>query len=125
VRRVVVDAGVILGWFDVAGPYRSLRAEYEAGTLAVIGPRGLVAEALGTLAEQGVPPDALARIGAELQRIGLQLQDPPMESLATWLAKGLAPGRAAYPALAASLEVPLVTDDPELRRIAATVVQRG
>lgn len=122
-RRVVLDAGALLGWFDSASPHRSLRTEYEAGVLAVIGPRGVVAEALGTLAERGVAPDALARIGTELQRIGLQLQDPPIESLAAWLAKGLAPGRAAYPALAASLEVPLVTDDPELRRLTATVLQ--
>jgi hypothetical protein len=123
-RRVVVDAGVLLGWFDSASPHRTLRTEYEAGTLVVIGPRGLIADALGGLAGQGVPPVALARIAADLPRIGLQLQDPPMPELAAWLAKGLAPGRAAYPALAASLEVPLVTDDPELRRVAATVLQR-
>lgn len=123
-RRVVVDAGVLLGWFDAGSPHRSLRAEYEAGMVAVIGPRGLVAEALGTLAERGVPPAALALIGAELQRIGLQLQDPPMESLAVWLANGLAAHRAAYPALAASLEIPLVTDDPELQRV-ATGIPRG
>ena len=123
-RRIVADAGALLGWFDAASPHRSLRTEYEAGTLAVIGPRGLVADALGILAERGVPQELLARIGAELHRIGLQLQDPPVEELATWLAKGLAPGRAAYPALAASLEVPLVTDDPELRDIAASIAQR-
>lgn len=120
-RRVVIDAGVLLGWFDVGSPHRRLRAEYEAGTLAVIGPRGLIADALGTLAERGTPPDRLARIGAELQRIGLQLQDPPMEELASWLAKGLPSGRAAYPALAVSLEIPLVTDDPELQRVAAAI----
>ena len=124
-RRVVVDAGVLLGWFDAGGPHRSLRAEYEAGTLAVISPRGLIGEVLGTLTERGVPPAQLAHIAAELQRIGLQLQDPPMPELASWLGKGLAPHRAAYPALAASLEVPLVTDDPELHRVAATVLQRG
>ena len=123
-RRVVIDAGVILGWFEADSPHRALRAEYEAGTLAVIGPRGLIADALGTLAERGTPPDRLARIGAELQRIGLQLQDPPMETLATWLGKGLPVGRAAYPALAASLEIPLVSGDPELRRVAATVLER-
>jgi len=122
-RRLVVDAGVLLGWFDAASPHRSLRAEYEAGTLAVIAPRGLIAEALGELATREVPPDALARIGGELQRIGLQLQDPPMEALAGWLAKGVAPGRAAYPALAASLEVPLVTDDPELRELAGSLAR--
>lgn len=117
-RRVVLDAGVLLGWFDAASPHRSLRAEYEAGTLTVIAPQGVVADALGTLAAQGVPGDVLARIGTELHRIGLQLQDPPIEALATWLGKGLLSGQAAYPALAASLEVPLVTDDPELQRVA-------
>ena len=123
-RRVVVDAGVILGWFEAESPHRSLRAEYEAGTLAAIGPRGLIAEVLGTLTQRGVPPERLARVADELQRIGLQLQDPPMPELATWLTRGLAPHRAAYPALAASLEVPLVTDDPELRRLAAGVLER-
>ena len=120
-RRVVVDAGALLGWFDASSPHRALRAEYEAGTLAVIGPRGLIADALGTLADRGTPPDRLAHIGAELQRIGLHLQDPPMEALASWLAKGLPSGRAAYPALAASLEIPLVTDDPELHRVASGI----
>ena len=120
-RRVVVDAVVILGWFEAESRHRGLRSEYEAGTLAVIGPGGLIADALGMLAERGTPPDRLARIGAELQRIGLQLQDPPMEALATWLGKGLSSGRAAYPALAASLEIPLVTDDPELQRVAGGI----
>ena len=123
-RRVVLDAGVVLDWFDATSPHRSLRVEYEAGTLAAIAPTGLIAEALGMLAEQGVPPESLARIGTELHRIGLQLQDPPMEALAGWLARGLPPGRAAYAALAESLEVPLVTDDPELRR-AASGIARG
>ena len=123
-RRVVVDAGVLLGWFDAANARGSLRTEYEAGVLTVIAPRGLVADVLGTLANEGVPPERLARIGTELQRIGLQLQDAPMAELATWLARGLPPHRAAYPALAASLEVPLVTDDPELRRAADAVLLR-
>jgi hypothetical protein len=121
VKRVVVDAGILLAWFQAGSPHRALRADYEAGKLAVIGPRALIADALGTLAERGMPPDRLARIGAELQRIGLQLQDPPMEALAMWLGKGLPPGRAAYPALAASLEIPLVSDDPELGRVAAAI----
>lgn len=124
-RRVVVDDGVLLAWFDSTSPHRSLRAEYEAGTVAVIGPRGLIADVLGALTRRGIPTERLARIAADLQLIGLQLQDPPMPELAVWLGRGLAPHRAAYPALAASLEVPLVTDDSELRRVAATVIQRG
>lgn len=124
-RRLVVDAGVLLGWFEATSPHRSLRAEYEGGTLAVIAPRGMVADALGILAERGVAQESMARIGTELQRIGLQLQDPPIDTLTAWLTKGLAPDRAAYPALAASLEIPLVTDDPELRRTAATHLLRA
>jgi predicted nucleic acid-binding protein len=118
VKRLVIDAGALIGWFDGTGEHRALRAEYEAGTLALIVPRGVIPDALGILAARGVGPEPLTRIGAELQRIGLQLQDPPMEALAEWLARGLAPDRAAYPALAASLEIALVTDDPQLRRVA-------
>ena len=123
-RRVVVDAGVLLGWFEAESAHRPLRAEYEAGTLTVIGPRGLIPDILWILANHGLPPDRLARVANELERIGLQLQDAAVAHLATWLAQGLSPARAAYPALAASLEVPLVTDDPELRRVAAAVVLR-
>lgn len=124
-KRLVIDAGALVGWFDGTGEHRALRTEYEAGTVTLIAPRGVVADALGILAARGVGQEPLARIGAELQRIGIQLQDPPMEALARWLTRGLHPDRAAYPALAESLEVPLVTDDPELRRVAAAVVLRG
>jgi predicted nucleic acid-binding protein len=119
-RRVVVDAGVLLTWFEPDGAHRALRAEYEAGTLTVVGPRHLVGDALGVLASrEGLPAERLARVGSELHRLGLQLQDPLVSELAAWLAKGLPADKAAYPALASSLEVPLVTDDPELRRVAA------
>jgi predicted nucleic acid-binding protein len=123
-RRVVLDAGALLTWFEPDGAHRAVRAEYEAGTLSVIGPRHLVGDTLGALASrEGLPAERLARVGAELHRLGLQLQDPPVSELATWLAKGLPADRAAYPALASSLEVPLVTDDPELRRAAAGLLQ--
>jgi len=125
-RRVVLDAGAFLTWFEPDGAHRALRAEYEAGNLTVIGPRHLAADALGMVASrEGVPAERLARIGAELHRLGLQLQDPPVSELAAWLAKGLPAHIAAYPALASSLEVPLVTDDPELQRVAAGLLQRG
>jgi hypothetical protein len=51
--------------------------------------------------------------------MGVQLQDPPLVELAGWLAKGLSARQAAYPALAASLDVPLVTADPDLQRVAS------
>jgi predicted nucleic acid-binding protein len=126
VRRVVLDAGALLTWFEPDGAHGGLRTEYEAGTLTVIGPRHLVADALGALASRDrAPAERLVRVAGELHRLGLLLQDPPVSELATWLAKGLPAHRAAYPALAASLEVPLVTDDPELLRIATGLLAPG
>jgi len=125
VKRVVVDAGVLLAWFDAESPHRALRAEYEAGTLAVVGPPELVAEAMGDLARRtGWREERLAIVGSELVRLGIQLQAPQLQDLAHWLAKGLTPSSAACAALAARLEVPLVSDDPDLRRAASDLLQR-
>lgn len=119
-RRVVIDPGALLSWFDPDGAHRSLRTEYEAGMLTLIAPRHLPADVLGEVAARGdVPPERLGPIAAELGRLGLQLQDPPIGELAGWLAKGLAPRAAAYAALAASLDLPLVAADPDLRRAAS------
>ena len=119
-----MDAGVLLAWFDPASPHRALRSEYEAGALAVIAPPELVADAMGALARRtGWPEERLATVGGELSRLGIQLQAPPLQDLAHWLAKGLAPSSAACAALAARLEVPLVTDDPDLRRAAPGLLQ--
>jgi predicted nucleic acid-binding protein len=124
-RRVVADAGAVLGWFEPNGEHRSLRAEYEAGALTVVGPETLVADAMAKLARRGGWTDErLAAVAGELSRLGLQLQAPPLQDLAHWLTKGLSPSAAACAALAARLEVPLVTDDPDLRRAASDLLQR-
>jgi predicted nucleic acid-binding protein len=124
-RRVVLDAGVVLAWFDPQSRHRALRAEYEAGTLSVIAPADLVASAMDQVARRTEwPEERLARIGGEISRLGFQLQAPPLQDLAHWLEKGLNPSSAACAALAARLEAPLVTDDPDLRRAAAGLLQR-
>lgn len=124
-RRVVTDAGVVLAWFEPTSEHRSLRAEYEAGALTVIGPETLVADAMAELAGRGGWTDErLAAVAGELSRLGFQLQAPPLQDLAHWMAKGLRPSSAACAALAARLEVPLVTDDPDLRRAARGLLQR-
>ena len=122
----MIDPAALLSWFGGDGSQRSLRAEYEAGTLTLVAPRHLVADAIGELAAGGDrAPDRLARIAAEMDRLGLHLQDPPAVELAGWLAKGLDARRAAYAALAATLGVPLAAADPELRRVAAELLLRG
>lgn len=124
-RRVVADAGVILGWFGPEGEHRVLREEYEAGALTVIGPDTLVADAMAELARRGGwTDDRLAAVAGELSRLGFQLQAPPLQDLAHWMAMGLSPSSAACAALAARLEVPLVTDDADLQRAAAGLLQR-
>ena len=125
-RRIVIDPAALLTWFGGDGPHRSLRQEYEGGALTVLAPRHLVADVLGELAARDEPaPDRLARIAGELQRLGIQLQDPPVAELAVWLAQGLHPRRAAYAALAASLDVPLEAADADLRRVASDLLLRG
>ena len=125
-KRIVIDPAALLTWFSGDGPHRSLRAEYEGGALTVIAPRHLVADALGELALRDEPaPDRLVRIAGELQRLGIQLQDPPVAELAAWLARGLDPRRAAYAALAASLDVPLAAADADLRRVASDLLLGG
>ena len=113
-KRLVVDAGVIASWFRPDGSGRALRAEYEAGTLTVIGPPQLPDDVLDHLGSVGSEP--LARIGAELRRLGFELQRPPVAELAAWVSRGLPSHRAAYAALATSLDLSLATEDPALLR---------
>jgi predicted nucleic acid-binding protein len=122
-RRAVVDSGVILGWFTGAtGPARSLRAEYERGELTIVAPRSLPLEILRATANAtGWPAERLAKLAAELDRLGLELRDPPSTELAEWLARGLGGQDAAYAALASALGLPLVTLDEQLLRAAGTV----
>lgn len=113
-KRLVVDAAVIASWFRPDGIGRALRTEYESGSLVVVGPPGLPDDVLDHLA--GVGSEPLARIGAELRRLGFELQRPPVAELADWVSRGLPSHRAAYAALAASLDLTLATDDPALLR---------
>ena len=125
-RRVVVDASVVLAWFTSArGPARSLRAEYEQGLLILVAPRALPLEILeATARSTDWPASRLAKLAAELDRLGLELRDPPTSELARWLARGLGGADAAYAALASGLDIPLVTMDEELLRRASPVAQR-
>ena len=125
-KRLGVDARTLLSWFDAHGPGRPLRAAYEAGQLTVVAPRTVVADAIALLASRpGWNPERLERAATELQRLGLDLHDPPVAELVRYVAKGLPADRAAYPALAASLDLPLVTDDEDVRRAAGPFVIPG
>ncbi|MGH2429327.1 MAG: PIN domain-containing protein [Candidatus Limnocylindria bacterium] len=128
-KRLVLDASVVLKWFTADGERhleaaRSLRAEYEAGRLTVIAPRLLWTELLeATARATGWPSDRLVRVAAEIDRLGFELRDPPVTELAGWVARGLTGAEAAYAAVASADELSLVTDDERLLRLAATVAR--
>lgn len=122
-RRLVLDPGAVLAWFDASRGSSELRSEYEAGALRVVGPRHLLADVLDRVARSGDwPPERLARVASELERLGFELTDPPTAATAAWLARGLDARRAAYAALAEHLEVHLVTEDESLRRHAGSLI---
>ncbi len=113
-RRIVVDAATVLSWFDGSG--MGQRRDYEAGEFVALAPRRLHADLLAAIAERGgTSADRLSRIAAELPRIGIQLQDPPLPLLAGWMARGLEAELAAYAALAEHLDMRLHARDPRLR----------
>ena len=113
-KRLVIDAPVIASWFRPDGAGRALRSEYEAGSLTIVGPTHLPDDVLDHIGP--VEPDRLARIGAELRRLGFELQRPPVTELAALVSDGMTANRAAYVALATHLGLSLATDDPELLR---------
>lgn len=122
-RRIVVDPGTVLSWFAGEGPGSVMRREYEAGVLTVIAPRRIMEDVLGEIGRhRDVDGDELARIAAELPRLGIQLVDPPLPRVAAWLARGLDGGRAPYAALAAHLDVRLSATDADLRRVAVSLL---
>jgi predicted nucleic acid-binding protein len=122
-RRLVIDAGTLLSWFGASGARSEMRGEYESGQLTVVAPRTIVADALAQLAQRpGWTADRLERAATELQRLGLVLQDPPVAELARYVAKGLPADRAAYAALAQSLDLRLATDDAALREAAGPLI---
>lgn len=125
-RRVVIDAPTLLSWFDAGGEGRELRMEYEAGTLVVVAPRTIVADALALLARRPHwSVERLHRAALELGRLGFELRDPPSSELARYLAAGLPADRAAYAALAAGLDLRLATSDPALAEAAAPLLLRS
>jgi predicted nucleic acid-binding protein len=123
VRRLVLDARLFLAWFEPEGAGGAMRREYEAGSLTIVAPRTFRADVLALLARRdGWPADRLPSVATQLDLLRFDFGEPTTASLARWIARGLAADRAAYPALAADLDLDLATEDPELRRIATTLV---
>lgn len=123
-RRVIFDASALLTWFSADDTASPTRSDYEHGLLGVVAPRELTMHVLGALAaSRDWPADRFVRVAGELDRLGFELREPPLDEIAAWLGRGLTADQAQYAALASSLDLPLITADPELLRRAATVAR--
>ena len=67
--------------------------------------------------------DSLVRVAAEVDRLEFALHEPPIDAVAAWMARGLTADQAGNAALASTLDLRLITDDPELLRRAGTVAR--
>jgi predicted nucleic acid-binding protein len=117
VSEAVLDASVVAKWFRSDGERhvaqaRSVRSEYESGTLVVLAPALLHLELLNVAARRWRwSGTALAELATALDQLGFELLEPELEGVARWAARGLTAYDAAYVALAEANRVQLVTDD--------------
>ena len=111
-----MDPEVFLGWFGTDAASRGLRAEFEAGTLAVVVPPTFTADVLEAAAAAGWRADRLARLAAEIPKLGFNVADPPADLLAGNLERGLGGRGSAYLAVATAADLRVVTRDERLLR---------
>lgn len=127
-RECVLDASVLLSWFTSDAPDPGslrLRAEFEAGELSVLAPPLLQLEALNVAGRRwGWTEDALADLAETLDGFPLELVEPELPAVATWVARGLSAYDAAYVSVADAVRLPLFTLDASILAVARKVALR-
>ena len=115
--EVVLDASVVLKWFRADGeghlePARSLRRDFEAGQLAVLAPPLLRLEIVNVAGRRWHwDEQALVDLATSLEELGFEYEEPELEQVASWTARGLTAYDASYVALAEARATTLITDD--------------
>ena len=126
--EVVLDASVVSKWFRVDGerhldPARSLRATFEAGQLAILAPPLLRLEIVNVARGRwDWGESALVELAGALGELGFEFEEPDLERVASWTARGLTAYDAAYVALAEARGTTLITDDDLVVAVAPEVV---
>ena len=125
-REVVLDASVVLKWFGAeergSSAARVLRDDYEAGRLAVVAPPLLFLELLNIAGRRwNWTDDALRDLAAALGDLGFDIEDAGLQSVASWVIRGLTAYDASYVALAEERGLVLVTDDDRILELAPDV----
>jgi len=129
VRRLVLDASVVLKWFTPtdepgARQARRLRDEYQRGRLEVLAPPLLFLELLNVGGRRwGWSEAALLELSTSLGDLGLSVAEPPLELVASWVGRGLTAYDASYVALAEDRALPLITHDRAILLAAPAVAE--
>jgi predicted nucleic acid-binding protein len=131
--EVVLDTSVVLKWFAVeqrgSGEAHELRDEYEAGRLSVAVPALLFLELLNVAGRRWRwDEEALQELADSLDDLLFEVAQAELQSVASWVARGLTAYDAAYVALAEERGSPLVSDDQIIldtaREVARPLVRR-
>jgi predicted nucleic acid-binding protein len=127
VRECVLDASVFLTWFspDSSDPgSRRLRADFEAGELSVLAPPLLHLETINVAGRRwGWSEEALAELAHTVDGLPLELVEPELPVVASWVSRGLTAYDAAYVALAEAARIPLLTHDASILAVARIVAR--
>lgn len=100
----------------------ALRRDHESGRVRLSAPALLFLEVLNAAAWRWrwSPPDVLA-LAERLVELGISVEEPALDAVASWVSRGLTAYDAAYVAVAEQLGVKLVTADAEIVRVGAEV----
>lgn len=126
-RRVVLDASVVLKWFsehDEPGKDEALalRAAFAGGDMDVVVPYLLAIEVLNVAGRRWRWPAAdLGDLASVLWDMPWLFAVPPLPGVAHWVGRGLTAYDAAYVALAAAESCAVVTADAEMLAVAGAL----
>lgn len=125
--EAVLDASVVVKWFRSDGEHhvaaaRSLREDFQAGTLMVFAPPLLHLEIVNIAGRRWHwQRSTLVELAHALTALNFELRTPALGSVAEWTARGLSAYDAAYVALSEAEAIPLITDDELILRVAPKV----
>jgi predicted nucleic acid-binding protein len=128
-RDLVLDASVVLKWFDGAeerqqAAARSLREQYLGGRVRILAPRLLMLEVLNVVGRRWRwSGDALGAVASSLDALRFELLDPQLAEVARWTAQGLSAYDAAYVVVAEAAGASLVTDDAKVLATAPRIAR--
>ena len=104
---------------------RKLRDDYEAGRLSVVVPVLMFLELVNVAGRRwGWDEDALLELAQALGDLSFEVDEPELQLVASWVARGLTAYDAAYVALAVERDLALVTDDETIIELAPAISRR-